>query len=317
MLFSAHPDDEGATFGGVLAQYTVCRQLPVILVAVTSGDAGGPDMGLIREEELRCAVWRYGMRHEPIFTHFHDCCWGYGDLAMCWDVWGGQDHVVGVFTELIRQYRPDVVLCHDFGGEYGHPNHMASGIAAAEAYFAAADPTRYPEQLDTLDTWQAKKCYVNLNPTHSMTHYWNVPCDELGGLTPQQVTTDGIHCHASQGAGGWSCSASNNYGLYDTHVGLDTTDDLMEHIDLGYYFDIPNAPADLTAVYTGPGVIELAWDDLSDDEDGFVVQRRPYLGQDGGWYDMVTLPPGSTSYTDSTAIHGEVAYRYRVGAFIE
>ncbi len=319
MVFSAHPDDEGGTFGATLCHYTVCRQLPVILVAVTSGDAGGAHMGLIREDELRCAVWTYGMRHEPIFTHFQDCCWGYGDLAMCWDIWGGQDHVVGVFTQLIRQYRPDVVMCHDLiNGEYGHPNHMASGIAAAEAYFAAADPTRYPEQLTTLNTWQAKKCYVHLHPTNPVTHWWNIPCDELGGQTPQNVTTDGLHCHVSQGGGNFTCSASDDYGLYGTTVGVDTQpNDFMQNIDLSYYFDIPNAPENLTANVVSEGEIALSWDDMSDDEDGFVIQRKPYQGIGYMRTDIVILPPNTTSYIDTDSIHGQILYTYRVGAFIE
>ncbi len=320
MVFSAHPDDEGSSFGGALCHYTVCRQLPVILVAVTSGDYYGPDAGLIREDELRCAVWNYGMRHEPIFTRFADCCYlDGGNLESNWIAWGGQDYTVGVFTELIRRYRPDVVMCHDLlNGEYGHPNHKASGIAAAEAYFAAADPTRYPDQLATLDTWQAKKCYVHLHPTNSGRHWWNIPCDELGGQTPQYWTTEGLHCHVSQGGQGFSAPASSDFGLYDTQVGLDTIpNDYMQNIDLSYYFYKPNEPENLNANHIDPGTIELSWNDMSDDEDGFVVQRRPYLGQNGSWYDVVTLPPDTEGYIDTNGIHGAVLYRYRVGAFIE
>ncbi len=226
LLFCAHPDDESATFGGLIAYYTLVRKVPVVAVMMTSGDAFG--LGLLRESELRSSLWTCGHQYEPVWAGFEDCC-QHGDLACCWDRWGGQDHVVGYCTGLIRRLRPEVVVCHDFGGEYGHPNHMAAGIASAEAWHAAADTARYRDQLDKYPTWQSKKCYVHLNATNPIEHRWDMPCDELEGKTPQEITAKGLSYHISQGP--MVSPALSRFGLYSTTVGVDTVDnDLMQHI---------------------------------------------------------------------------------------
>ena len=109
MLVTAHADDEGIFFGGSIAYYAAVKKLPVIVVCMThsSGDN--------RANELRCAVWNYGCRYEPIFAGFGDCCYQ-KDLQCCWTCWGGKERAVGFVVEKIRQYKPDVVLCHDLGG---------------------------------------------------------------------------------------------------------------------------------------------------------------------------------------------------------
>lgn len=61
--------------------------------------------------------------------------------------------------------------------------------------------------------------------------------------------------------------------------------------------------------------IQLAWDDNSDNEDGFVLERRIYAGPDSNWEVIDDLiAPNSLSYTDSSAIPGN-HYEYRIKAF--
>ena len=66
-------------------------------------------------------------------------------------------------VRVIRTFRPDVI-CTRFQGAArdGHGNHQASGILTREAFHAAADPTRFPEQIrEGLQPWQAKKLYMD------------------------------------------------------------------------------------------------------------------------------------------------------------
>jgi LmbE family N-acetylglucosaminyl deacetylase/membrane-associated phospholipid phosphatase len=254
MLIHAHPDDEGISFGGAIAYYGACRGLPVVVVAMTSGGASCATIGdldyatcaALRETELRCAVWTYGLRNEPIFARFRDCC-RKESVEESWKAWGGRDKAVGYLTGLIRRFRPDVILAHDLlGGEYGHSNHSATGIATVEAFEAAGDPTKFPEQLGTLGVWQPKKCYVHLHPKNKLAHSWDMTCEAFGGKTPQQVTNEGVQCYRSQGAV-WVKNNSSNWGLYATTVGPDTTaaDDFFENIDLSYYAQRTAASAGL------------------------------------------------------------------------
>jgi hypothetical protein len=64
---------------------------------------------------------------------------------------------------VIRQYQPDVIITR-FPGDAraGHGHHAASSIIAQEAFTAAADSLRFPEQLKYgVKTWQAKRILWN------------------------------------------------------------------------------------------------------------------------------------------------------------
>ena len=65
-------------------------------------------------------------------------------------------------VRVIRTFRPDVLVARFSGTERdGHGHHQASSILAKEAFRAAADPKRFPEQMaEGLRPWQAKKLYI-------------------------------------------------------------------------------------------------------------------------------------------------------------
>ena len=65
-------------------------------------------------------------------------------------------------VRVIRTFRPDVLVARFSGTERdGHGNHQASSILAKEAFRAAADPKRFPEQIaQGLLPWQPKKFYI-------------------------------------------------------------------------------------------------------------------------------------------------------------
>ena len=70
--------------------------------------------------------------------------------------------VLGDVVWVIRKFRPDVIICRfPTTGEGGHGHHTASAILAQEAFTAAADPNRYPEQLKYVKVWQAKRLLWN------------------------------------------------------------------------------------------------------------------------------------------------------------
>lgn len=64
-------------------------------------------------------------------------------------------------------------------------------------------------------------------------------------------------------------------------------------------------------VTTAPTRITLAWDDTSNGEQGFTVQRRD--GESGEYRQIAWTGPNLNSYTDESVVSGRVYY-YRVGA---
>jgi len=133
---------------------------------MTRGDGGqnllgneqGELLGLIRTQELLAARRVDGA--EQFFTRANDFGFSKGpeETLKFWD----KEKVLGDVVWVIRKFRPDVIICRfPTTGEGGHGHHTASAILAQEAFAAAADPTRYPEQLKYVQTWQAKRLLWN------------------------------------------------------------------------------------------------------------------------------------------------------------
>src|ERR1035437_116054 len=117
-------------------------------------------MGLLRTEELLAARRVDGA--QQFFTQAYD--FGFSKSAdETMQKWGHEE-VLGDFVRIIRAFQPDIVVSR-FGGTSadGHGHHQAAGLLTREAYRAAADPKRYPEQIqEGLKPWQASRLFLNL-----------------------------------------------------------------------------------------------------------------------------------------------------------
>lgn len=250
MLVFAHPDDEVLFFRGTIPYYSMVRGLPLVAICMANNDQVSYD--LARRAELRNALWTCGMRNEPLFGNFPDDCYAQ-PLQCTLDSWG-LDNAVRYVTEQIRRYRPEVVLTHDLDGEYGHANHMVTALATVEAYFAASDPARYPEQLIELEVWQPLKLYVHLHDENFWVHDWDTPYPELGGRTPQEMAASGLACHESQDMDFFEYGG-HVFGLYATQVGLDAgSSDFFENIIpviTQATADVTDGTSPLTVNFTG------------------------------------------------------------------
>ncbi len=175
MAVFAHPDDESFGIGGTLARYGADPDVRVILVCATLGEAGEisdpslatpAHLGEVRERELRCACDRLGV--DDLFLL------GYRDSGMAGTpenedprslAMADPDEVVGKIVAHVRRERPDVVVTFDENGGYGHPDHVAIHYRAVSAFAAAADPDRYPDQIEAgLEPHQAPKLYFTAIP---------------------------------------------------------------------------------------------------------------------------------------------------------
>jgi LmbE family N-acetylglucosaminyl deacetylase len=161
MMTTAHPDDEN---NGLLAEAGHGLGWRTVLVSATRGDGGqneiGPELfdalAVLRTEELRAAHAFDGA--EQYFTRAVD--FGYSfSIDETFQKWG-KEEILSDFVRLIRTIRPDVIVGFLWDGTGGGQHHQASSRLTAEAFRAAADPSRFPEQIaEGLRPWQAKKFY--------------------------------------------------------------------------------------------------------------------------------------------------------------
>ncbi len=163
LYIAAHPDDENTRLLAYLANE---RKLETAYLSLTRGDGGqnligdeqGIDLGLVRTQELLAARKIDGA--QQFFTTAFD--FGYSkspEEALA--IWG-QDQILADVVWIIRKFKPDVIITRfPTTGEGGHGHHTASAILAVEAFDAAADSTKFPEQLQYVKIWKAKRLMWN------------------------------------------------------------------------------------------------------------------------------------------------------------
>src|SRR5919201_3672490 len=164
MHTTAHPDDE---HGGVLTMLSRGQGARVSLLTLNRGEAGdnaiGPELfdalGLIRTEELLDADVYYGVDRQ-YFTTVID--YGFSKrLDEALDKWG-RENVLRDVVRIVRMDRPLVLISRFQGNQRdGHGNHQTAGLVTVEAFRAAGDPNRFPEQIkEGLRAWRPLKVYI-------------------------------------------------------------------------------------------------------------------------------------------------------------
>jgi LmbE family N-acetylglucosaminyl deacetylase len=245
METTAHPDDED---NGLLAMMSHGRGMRTVLVTATRGDGGqneiGPEifqaLGVLRTEEL-LAVHRFDGA-EQYFTRAID--FGYSfSLEESIEKWG-RDQIVGDYVRHIRNIRPDIIAGFVCGGGGGGQHHQASTQLTLEAFRAAADPARYPEQIrEGLRPWQAKRvfCTEGFGPAQGggAPDLLRVPTsgfDPLLGRTYSELGLEGRSMHKCQGTSQLLLlpgqSQSRTYRLQEDSGGKTAVSGLFEGIDV-------------------------------------------------------------------------------------
>ena len=232
METTAHPDDED---NGLLAMMSHGRGMRTVLVSATRGDGGqneiGPEifqaLGVLRTEEL-LAVHRFDGA-EQYFTRAVDFGFSFS-IDESLQKWG-HDEIVGDDVRHIRAVRPDVIAGFICGGGGGGQHHQASTRLTNEAFRAAADPARYPEQLqEGLRPWQAKRVFCtegfgagNQAPSRDMLRVVTSKFDPLLGRTYAELGLEGRSMHKCQGTLQLlllpGASGARTYRLVDSVIG--------------------------------------------------------------------------------------------------
>lgn len=209
LYVTAHPDDE---HNGVLVALSRGRGIRTGLLTLTRGEGGqnaiGPELfealGVLRTEEL-AALHRYdGV--EQYFGLAYE--FGYSfSVEETFKKWG-HDETLGDVVRRVRAFQPDVILTLPLESKGGGQHHQAAARLAVEAFRAAADPARYPEQVaGGLAPWQARKVYQggvgggrdSLSGPPPVTMKTGV-YDPLLGMSWQEMGSIAREAHRCQGA---------------------------------------------------------------------------------------------------------------------
>jgi LmbE family N-acetylglucosaminyl deacetylase len=164
LYVAAHPDDENSRLIAYMAKDRLVR---TGYLSMTRGDGGqnligdeqGVELGMIRTQEMLAARRIDGA--EQFFTRAFD--FGFTktteEALRTWN----KEKILSDVVWVIRKFQPDVLITRfPEDGRAGHGHHSASAVLAHEAFTAAADPNRFPEQFKYgVKPWQAKRILWN------------------------------------------------------------------------------------------------------------------------------------------------------------
>jgi len=202
------------------------------------GDEQGIELGLIRTQELLAARRTDG--GEQFFTRAYD--FGYSktpeETFTKWD----KEKILGDVVWVIRKFQPDVIVTRFAAGPQpgNHGHHVASSILANEAFTAAADASRFPEQLKYVQPWQAKRILLNTanfggnNQTSNDQFKFDVGgYNPLLGKSYGEIAAASRSNHKSQGFGS-AASRGETLEYFRTTGGTAPTNELMDGVDYSW-----------------------------------------------------------------------------------
>lgn len=216
LLISSHSDDEILFMGGIIPTYAAEQGARVQVLYMTEFWSTSP----VREHEKLDGLWTDGLRTYPVCCDFKDIyTTDLSDAEKKYDL----EELTSSVAAMIDRFEPQVVVTHDFNGEYGHGFHMITAKAVA----AALDRANHP----------VSKAYFHLYPENKIRMDLNVPLTSMGGKTALDVAKEAYLQHKSQqwcwfyvsDTYKYSCA---DFGLYKTSVGTDENNNMLEHLVL-------------------------------------------------------------------------------------
>ncbi len=244
LYFAAHPDDENTRLLAWLARDRMYR---TGYLSLTRGDGGqnligdeqGIDLGLIRTQELLAARRTDGA--EQFFSRAFD--FGFSkstDEAL--EKWG-KEKVLSDAVWIIRKFQPDIIITRfPEDSRAGHGHHSASAVIAHEAFKAAADPNRFPEQFKYgVQPWKVKRIMWN---TFNFGGGTNTTSNEqlkidvggynaLVGKSYGEIAAESRSMHKSQGFG-VSGSRGTQLEYFSLTDGEAPQNDLMDGVNISW-----------------------------------------------------------------------------------
>lgn len=242
LYVAAHPDDENTRLITYLSKDKLYR---TGYLSLTRGDGGqnligdeqGIELGLIRTQELLAARRIDG--GEQFFSRAYD--FGFSknpeETFTKWD----KEKILSDVVWVIRRFQPDVIITRfPTTGEGGHGHHTASAILANEAFTAAADPRRFPEQLKYVQPWQAKRILFNSFNFGGTNTIDNTQFRlDVGGYNPLlgksygEIAAESRSQHKSQGFG-VPASRGESFESFRTTGGTPPVNDLMDDVEISW-----------------------------------------------------------------------------------
>lgn len=182
LLFSTHSDDEHLFFAGLIPSMIASGKNIQVVYLTHHND--NPK----RLDEQLNGLWAVGLRNYPVLGAFPDAYSESLNGATTNLSYAGfsLDDVINFQIDIIKSFKPLVVVNHDEAGEYSHGQHILNTHALKEA-------------LNLLeDEYKPEKVYLHLYEENPITMNYDIPLEYYNGMTAYEVSKLGYAEHDSQ-----------------------------------------------------------------------------------------------------------------------
>lgn len=170
LAIHAHPDDESSKGAATMARYAA-EGNRVMVLTCTGGERGDilnpalldkpevkENIKAVRAKEMATAVAILGVEHKWLGYEDSGLPEGYplpplpaGSFALV-----DTDEVTQKVVQIMRGFRPDVIITYDENGGYPHPDHLKVHEVSMLAWELSGDADYHPELGEA---WEPKKLY--------------------------------------------------------------------------------------------------------------------------------------------------------------
>lgn len=194
LLLSTHSDDEQLFFLGLLPTY-VAKGANVQVVYLTN-HYDNPK----RLHEQLHGLYTVGIRNYPIIGIVPDAYSESlnGAINNINKANLSVDDVTNFQVEMIRKFKPSVIVGHDELGEYSHGQHILNTHTLKIALEKSNDATYHIESYEKYGLWDTPKTYLHLYKDNQIIMDYDTPLEYFNGLTAYEVSKLGYSKHNSQ-----------------------------------------------------------------------------------------------------------------------
>lgn len=194
LLFSTHSDDEQLFFAGLLPTYVAKGKKVQVIYFTNHYD------NTKRLHEQLHGLYTVGVTAYPIVGDIPDAYSTSleGALKNLKNVGITEEDALEFEVEMLRRFKPLVVVGHDEAGEYSHGQHILNTYILKHAIEKAGDSTYHETSFFKYGVWDTPKTYLHLYKENPIIMDYDSPLDYFNGRTAYEVSKEGYKKHISQ-----------------------------------------------------------------------------------------------------------------------
>jgi hypothetical protein len=234
LLNVTHYSNEHTFFAGILP-YHIANKYRTQVVFFTESTSSA------NKHEMLDGLWAVGMKNYPVLSSFSESNTKTSAEALkaLEKDKVTEDMIISFQTEILRRFKPQVVVSHDLKGENGNGQYILNAETLVKAIELANDASKYPDSAKKYGVWNTPKLYLHLYKENQITLNWDSALEFFNGKTAFQVSQEGYKANGSQQKSWFTKWLNGNdnkntsaakietyspcaFGLYRTTVGQDT-----------------------------------------------------------------------------------------------